>query len=127
MNGASNGHCGQMNGSCNGAAATNGCCNGAASENPQNGHGTKKKYETELKCVDGNWAVAHAAYRTNDCAYIFPITPSSVSQKILRRATKILFSNLTRPTLSIVAHGRRSRCLGGTTQEESLWPRYAGR
>lgn len=36
-----------------------------------------KKYQTELKCVDGNWAVAHAAYRTNDCAYIFPITPSS--------------------------------------------------
>jgi pyruvate/2-oxoacid:ferredoxin oxidoreductase alpha subunit len=23
--------------------------------------------------------VAHVAYRTNDCAYIFPITPSSVS------------------------------------------------
>lgn len=32
---------------------------------------------TEKKCVDGNWAVAHVAYRTNDCAYIFPITPSS--------------------------------------------------
>lgn len=31
----------------------------------------------ETKCVDGNWAVAHASYRTNDCAYIFPITPSS--------------------------------------------------
>ena len=38
---------------------------------------TKKKYTTEQKCVDGNWAVAHAAYRSNDCAYIFPITPSS--------------------------------------------------
>ena len=25
----------------------------------------------------GNWAVAHVSYRTNDCAYIFPITPSS--------------------------------------------------
>ena len=36
-----------------------------------------KEYVTERKCVDGNWAVAHAAYRTNDCAYIFPITPSS--------------------------------------------------
>ena len=31
----------------------------------------------ELKCVDGNWAVAHIAYRANDNAYIFPITPSS--------------------------------------------------
>ena len=31
----------------------------------------------ELKCVDGNWAVAHVAYRVSDCAYIFPITPSS--------------------------------------------------
>ena len=31
----------------------------------------------EMKCVDGNWAVAHATYRMNDCAYIFPITPSS--------------------------------------------------
>ena len=31
----------------------------------------------ETKCVDGNWAVAHVAYRANDNAYIFPITPSS--------------------------------------------------
>ena len=37
----------------------------------------KQKRKTEIKCVDGNWAVAHVAYRTNDCAYIFPITPSS--------------------------------------------------
>jgi hypothetical protein len=37
----------------------------------------KKTYITEKKCVDGNWAVAHVSYRTNDCAYIFPITPSS--------------------------------------------------
>jgi pyruvate-ferredoxin/flavodoxin oxidoreductase len=37
----------------------------------------RKVYKTETKCVDGNWAVAHVAYRTNDCAYIFPITPSS--------------------------------------------------
>ena len=36
-----------------------------------------KMYLTETKCVDGNWAVAHVAYRTNDCAFIFPITPSS--------------------------------------------------
>lgn len=28
-------------------------------------------------CVDGNAATAHVAYRMNDCAYIFPITPSS--------------------------------------------------
>jgi pyruvate-ferredoxin/flavodoxin oxidoreductase len=37
----------------------------------------KKTYVTEQKCVDGNWAVAHAAYRENDTAFIFPITPSS--------------------------------------------------
>lgn len=37
----------------------------------------KKVYKTQTECVDGNWAVAHASYRTNDCAYIFPITPSS--------------------------------------------------
>jgi len=80
MSGVSNGQCGQMNASCNGATngrCANGVCDGAVA-NPQNGHG-KKDYETEFKCVDGNWAVAHAAYRTNDCAYIFPITPSSVS------------------------------------------------
>jgi len=34
-------------------------------------------YIVEKTCVDGNWAVAHAAYRMNDVAYIFPITPSS--------------------------------------------------
>lgn len=41
---------------------------------------TKAKQDVEppeMKCVDGNWAVAHASYRMNDCAYIFPITPSS--------------------------------------------------
>lgn len=37
----------------------------------------KKTYICEKVCVDGNWAVAHASYRMNDCAYIFPITPSS--------------------------------------------------
>ena len=42
-------------------------------EEPQ----TKKNYKTEKACVDGNWAVAHSAYRINDCAFIFPITPSS--------------------------------------------------
>ena len=35
------------------------------------------KSVTEKKCVDGNWAVAHVAYRVNDTAFIFPITPSS--------------------------------------------------
>ena len=42
-----------------------------------NNKATNKKYKTEMQCVDGNWAVAHAAYRTNDSAFIFPITPSS--------------------------------------------------
>ena len=39
----------------------------------------KKSASTiEKQCVvDGCWAVAHAAYRMNDAAYIFPITPSS--------------------------------------------------
>eukprot|EP00567_Pseudictyota_dubia_P017109 CAMPEP_0197437972 /NCGR_PEP_ID=MMETSP1175-20131217/5092_1 /TAXON_ID=1003142 /ORGANISM="Triceratium dubium, Strain CCMP147" /LENGTH=1825 /DNA_ID=CAMNT_0042967615 /DNA_START=267 /DNA_END=5741 /DNA_ORIENTATION=- len=35
------------------------------------------KQKVEKQCVDGNWAVAHAAYRMNDVAYIFPITPAS--------------------------------------------------
>jgi pyruvate-ferredoxin/flavodoxin oxidoreductase len=30
-----------------------------------------------IQCLDGNGAVASAAYRMNDVAYIFPITPSS--------------------------------------------------
>jgi pyruvate-ferredoxin/flavodoxin oxidoreductase len=30
-----------------------------------------------LLVYKGNWAVAHVSYRTNDCAFIFPITPSS--------------------------------------------------
>jgi Pyruvate flavodoxin/ferredoxin oxidoreductase, thiamine diP-bdg len=46
-------------------------------DQPTNGNNTKKIYQTETKCVDGNWAVAHAAYRENDTAFIFPITPSS--------------------------------------------------
>jgi hypothetical protein len=34
-----------------------------------NGHTNVPKdkvYLTETKCVDGNWAIAHVAYRTND-------------------------------------------------------------
>ena len=31
----------------------------------------------EMNCVDGNWAIAHASYRMNDVAYIYPITPAS--------------------------------------------------
>jgi hypothetical protein len=50
---------------------TNG--NGGLVEAPK-----KKTYPApELACVDGNWAAAHVAYRTNDTAFIFPITPSS--------------------------------------------------
>jgi Pyruvate flavodoxin/ferredoxin oxidoreductase, thiamine diP-bdg len=30
-----------------------------------------------LVCMDGNVAVADVSYRINDCAFIFPITPSS--------------------------------------------------
>lgn len=41
-----------------------------------NGHSNKDD-EPKMQCVDGNWAVAHAAYRMNDTAFIFPITPSS--------------------------------------------------
>ena len=37
----------------------------------------------EKQCVDGCWAVAHAAYRMNDAAYIFPITPSSPMGEIV--------------------------------------------
>lgn len=40
-------------------------------------HDIPSHYETETACVDGNYAVAHAAYRMNECAFIFPITPSS--------------------------------------------------
>ena len=36
-----------------------------------------KKIGQNNVVVDGNWAVAHASYRMNDVAYIFPITPSS--------------------------------------------------
>ena len=65
--------------------------------NPQNGdrmNGVKTKaprvttrkstIETvQQECVDGCWAVAHAAYRMNDSAYIFPITPSSPMGEIV--------------------------------------------
>lgn len=37
----------------------------------------KKTDSGGWKCVDGNEAVAHVAYRLNDTAFIFPITPSS--------------------------------------------------
>ena len=45
----------------------------------------KKSASTiEKQCVvDGCWAVAHAAYRMNDAAYIFPITPSSPMGEIV--------------------------------------------
>jgi len=46
-----------------------------SSANSSSGH--KKSYTTQTVCCDGNWAIAHAAYRINDCAFIFPITPSS--------------------------------------------------
>jgi hypothetical protein len=41
-----------------------------------------KKVEETSVVVDGNWAVAHASYRMNDVAYIFPITPSSTMGEI---------------------------------------------
>ncbi|KAG7357016.1 pyruvate ferredoxin oxidoreductase [Nitzschia inconspicua] len=44
-------------------------------EMPANGNKTTR--QAIVKCVDGNWAAAHVSYRTNDCAFIFPITPSS--------------------------------------------------
>jgi pyruvate-ferredoxin/flavodoxin oxidoreductase len=44
---------------------------------PTNGAPKKKVYTSDTKCMDGNTAIASVAYRTNDCAYIFPITPSS--------------------------------------------------
>jgi pyruvate-ferredoxin/flavodoxin oxidoreductase len=45
---------------------------------PQNGNQNVPPVKEEReKCVDGNWAAAHVSYRTNDCAFIFPITPSS--------------------------------------------------
>jgi pyruvate-ferredoxin/flavodoxin oxidoreductase len=46
---------------------------------PQNGNQNVPPVikEEREKCVDGNWAAAHVSYRTNDCAFIFPITPSS--------------------------------------------------
>eukprot|EP00550_Attheya_septentrionalis_P009942 CAMPEP_0198298222 /NCGR_PEP_ID=MMETSP1449-20131203/40120_1 /TAXON_ID=420275 /ORGANISM="Attheya septentrionalis, Strain CCMP2084" /LENGTH=582 /DNA_ID=CAMNT_0043999433 /DNA_START=79 /DNA_END=1824 /DNA_ORIENTATION=+ len=42
-----------------------------------------KDAEVEKMCVDGNWAVAHAAYRMNEMAFIFPITPSSPMGEIV--------------------------------------------
>lgn len=50
---------------------------GVGTNHNNNGNKKKKTYTTVKKCVDGNWAVADAAYRINDCAFIFPITPSS--------------------------------------------------
>lgn len=47
------------------------------STKPETAKPADKDKAAEMKCVDGNWAVAHASYRMNDCAYIFPITPSS--------------------------------------------------
>lgn len=113
MSGVSNGHLGQINnkeGSArNGHCITDACTNG----NPQKGDGTKN-YKTELKCVDGNWAVAHAAYRMNDCAYIFPITPSSVSQKDSPTHIKDSLVHISFiSNFHCIAHGGRSRCLGG--------------
>ena len=30
-----------------------------------------------VACIDGNQAAAHVAYALSDCAFIYPITPSS--------------------------------------------------
>ena len=30
-----------------------------------------------IACIDGNQAAAHVAYALSDCAFIYPITPSS--------------------------------------------------
>ena len=33
--------------------------------------------EGSVACIDGNQAAAHVAYALSDCAFIYPITPSS--------------------------------------------------
>ena len=33
--------------------------------------------EGSVACIDGNQAAAHVAYAFSDCAFIYPITPSS--------------------------------------------------
>eukprot|EP00435_Cladocopium_sp_Y103_P002336 s4118_g1.t1 len=33
--------------------------------------------EGSIACIDGNQAAAHVAYALSDCAFIYPITPSS--------------------------------------------------
>lgn len=47
---------------------------------------TKKKqfsnFKTTMACYDANTATAHAAYRMNDCSFIFPITPSSTMGEV---------------------------------------------
>jgi hypothetical protein len=40
------------------------------------------KFQTTMACFDANTATAHAAYRMNDCAFIFPITPSSTMGEV---------------------------------------------
>jgi pyruvate-ferredoxin/flavodoxin oxidoreductase len=49
--------------------------NGTNDKSKQMANGVKST--TKKVCCDGNTAVAYAAYRMNDLAYIFPITPSS--------------------------------------------------
>jgi hypothetical protein len=67
----------------------------------------------EMKCVDGNWAVAHASYRMNDCAYIFPITPSSpMVSGMYWMATRIVYYLVINLIYKLIT---RNRSIGLTT------------
>ena len=57
---------------------------------------------TTQVCMDGNTATAHAAYRMNDCAFIFPITPSSTMGEVSDEFATADKKNIFGQTMKVV-------------------------
>ena len=59
-------------------------------------------FPTTMACMDANTATAHAAYRMNDCAFIFPITPSSTMGEVSDEFATAQKKNVFGQTMKVV-------------------------
>jgi hypothetical protein len=78
----------------------------------------------------GNWAVAHVSYRVNDCAYIFPITPSSPMGEEVDAWAEQHKTNLWGQKLKVVemqSEGGAAGALHGALVSGSLATTYTAR
>ena len=80
--------------------------NGATGSSAASSANKKKHYTTfptpAMACMDANTATAHAAYRMNDCAFIFPITPSSTMGEVSDEFATAQKKNVFGQTMKVV-------------------------